>query len=338
MSIKYSKLIFFSFILIGVISLVSLEAYILQKQLAGTAVFPEKEYQEWLQEQENPELTKEEKIQGTIDTYFTIRLESRLNDTLYDFGFLFDKDDPSAYEDYAYERGFLYYALAVFRYYNRQISSYDYRPTYENIQVDEEKAKVSMAGVTILTIRKKPDRPSRVSLGLHKFELIKKDNKWLITNLECFDEGHELHGRDTDFNELVRTLSERMEKVREETEAARAKGLPEKIIQQRERNKAEEKKRLELFAEIAGEYSFNIEGEDVIYEFYIEDRFLWGRKEENYPGCLLQTDRDNPLFFIFSFSTGKNKELLFIRDEDGSISKCLLKDNSKEYIGLKIKQ
>ena len=338
MNKKCSNGSFFLFILFGAFSLTLLEAYIFQKQLAGTAIFPEKEYQGWLQEQENPELTKEEKIQGTIDTYFTIRLESRLNDTLYDFGFLFDNDDPSAYDDYAYERGLLYHALAVFRYYNRQISSYDYKPTYENIQVDGEKARVSMAGVTILTIRKKPDRPSRVSLGLHKFELIKKDNKWLITNLECFDEGHELHGRDTDFNELVRTLPERMEKVRKETEAARAMGIPKEIKQQREKNKAEEKKRLELFTEIAGVYSFNIEGEDVIYEFYIEDRFLWGRKEENYPGCLLQTDMDNPIFFIFSFSTGKNKELLFIRDEDGSISKCLLKDNSKEYIGLKIKQ
>ena len=227
---KRSNSSFFLFILFGAFSLILLEANMLEKQLTGTAVFHENVYQEWLQEQENPELTEEEKIKSTIDTYIRISLECRMDFTLFDFGFLFDKDDPSAYKDYAYERGFLYYALAVFRYYNRQISSYDYRPTYENIQVDEEKAKVSMAGVTILTIRKKPDRPSRVSLGLHKFELIKKDNKWLITNLECFDEGHELHGRDTDFNELVRTLSERMEKVREETEAARAMGPPKKII------------------------------------------------------------------------------------------------------------
>jgi len=58
MSIKYSKLIFFLFILFGVISLISLAANMLEKQLAGTAVFPEKEHQEWLQEQENPDLTE----------------------------------------------------------------------------------------------------------------------------------------------------------------------------------------------------------------------------------------------------------------------------------------
>ena len=341
MSIKYSKLIFFSFILIGVISLISFNAYNFQKQLAGTAIFPEKEYQEWLQEQENPDLTEEEKIKSTINTYYKLQYESWLNDTLFDFIFLFDKENSEAFKEYAYERGLLYVALNRFRLYNNQIQYYDYDPKFREIHINGQEATVIMDPITRLTLKKSPERIEAGQFGVTKCVLMKKNNGWLIRHIWVRDEAHQRFSHDMDFNTWVETSEERDKAKLKEMDAKVEAHRDNPFVQQRIKEKQEyldskkeiEKERLKLYEKISGEYIFNIEGREVIFEFYIKDNFLVGKQREDTTGNILQIVQNDPLSYEFRYNSGKIIKVTFIKNNEGNIDTCVIKEGKVQYEG-----
>ena len=139
-----------------------------QRELAGETIFPEKEYEEWLEIQADGSITASEKIKNTINAFFLLKYETWYQDKFLDFGFLFNKNDQDAYGDYVYERGLLYIAVETRRYYNSKIYGYDYVPQFRNINISGGTATVKMRPMAWILWSKNPDNSGTTPLGIMK--------------------------------------------------------------------------------------------------------------------------------------------------------------------------
>lgn len=123
---------------------------------------PQDMCQEWFNSCQKS-LTDEEHITATVDTYYRLKYDSRLDGTIYDSGFLFDVEDQTGRDIYAYIRGRLQYELTGWQATNTLIDSYEYAPEYERIEVEVEgdRAEVVMRPLTPLRFSVAPDRIDR---------------------------------------------------------------------------------------------------------------------------------------------------------------------------------
>jgi len=184
-----------------------------QTQLAGTAIFPGEKFEEWLKTQNDSATGERGKIINTVNTFFIIKYESWLKEKLLDFGFLFNQTDSATFEDYAYERGLLHLMLTAWLYSNSKtlLNHYDYDPTFCEVSISKNNAKVTMKPSTVVIFR---DNPKNVYDGPwteHAFELVNQNGCWLIQSIRCDDPTHNIHPRGSDFNKLAATLIKRTE-------------------------------------------------------------------------------------------------------------------------------
>ena len=94
-----------------------------------------------------------------------------------------------------------------------------------------------------------------------------------------------------------------------------------------------------LYAEIAGDYEFDLEGQVTIITFLVEDGALFGTQEGNpEPPTSLDPVEGKELAFEATNEGGQFYEISFSRDEDGKITKCLIITQGMEIEGVKIKK
>jgi hypothetical protein len=93
-----------------------------------------------------------------------------------------------------------------------------------------------------------------------------------------------------------------------------------------------------LYAEIAGDYEFEVEGETSIITFFVKDGVLMGRDSESDPGTLLEQIEGKELEFKAISDEGQLFEITFSRDDSGKIAKCLLVTMGMEYEGQKVRE
>ena len=94
-----------------------------------------------------------------------------------------------------------------------------------------------------------------------------------------------------------------------------------------------------LYAEIAGDYEFDLEGQVTIITFLVEDGALYGTQEGNpEPPTSLDPVEGKELAFEATNEGGQFYEISFSRDEDGKITKCLIITQGMEIEGVKIKK
>ena len=93
-----------------------------------------------------------------------------------------------------------------------------------------------------------------------------------------------------------------------------------------------------LYAEIAGDYEFDFEGQMTILTFFVKDGALMGKDSESDPGTLLEPVEGKELEFKATSEDGQSFDITFSRDESGKITKCLLVTMGMEIAGVKIKK
>ena len=96
------------------------------------------------QKQRDPSLETEAKTKSTVNTFFLARHESWVSGKLLDFEFLFDQSNPQAQEDYAYERGLMYYFLEAHTFRESLLYRYEYVPKFYEIKSNGREATVVM--------------------------------------------------------------------------------------------------------------------------------------------------------------------------------------------------
>ena len=94
-----------------------------------------------------------------------------------------------------------------------------------------------------------------------------------------------------------------------------------------------------LYAEIAGDYEFDLEGQITIITFLVKDGALFGTQENDQsPPTPLEPVEGKELEFEATNEGGQFYEISFSRDEDGKITKCFIITMGMEVEGVKIKK
>ena len=94
-----------------------------------------------------------------------------------------------------------------------------------------------------------------------------------------------------------------------------------------------------LYAEIAGNYEYEFEGQVIIIIYSVEDGVLYGNTEGNpEPPSLLEPVEGKELEFTATGDDGNLYVISFSRDEEGKITKSLLSTQGIEIEGIKIKK
>jgi len=93
-----------------------------------------------------------------------------------------------------------------------------------------------------------------------------------------------------------------------------------------------------LYAEIAGDYEFEDEGETSIITFFVEDGVLLGRDSESDPGTQLEPIEGKELEFKATAEDGQILDVKFSRDENDKITNCLITTMEMEIAGVRIKK
>ena len=91
-----------------------------------------------------------------------------------------------------------------------------------------------------------------------------------------------------------------------------------------------------IYAEIAGDYDFDAQGQLMTITFFVREGKLFGAPQGEQEEELLPVKGDNPLKFeVTVASNGQFYELEFGRDEKGQIDKCAIKTQGMELVGKK---
>jgi hypothetical protein len=109
--------------------------------------------------------------------------------------------------------------------------------------------------------------------------------------------------------------------------------LAAQVASQPAQAKPEDK--LKLYAEIAGEYTFDMGGQTQVIQFAVKDGELWGAPVDE-PQEKLVPVKDKPLNFEVTVSSNGNFfQLEFVRNDKGVIFKCVLSTQGQTIEGLK---
>jgi hypothetical protein len=93
-----------------------------------------------------------------------------------------------------------------------------------------------------------------------------------------------------------------------------------------------------LYAEIAGDYEFEVEGQVEVLSFFVKDGVLMGRDSSDDSGTPLEPVEGKELEFTAVSDEGQFFEIAFTRDENGKITKCRLATMGQEFEGVKAKK
>lgn len=94
-----------------------------------------------------------------------------------------------------------------------------------------------------------------------------------------------------------------------------------------------------LYAEIAGVYEYEYQGQITTIIYSVEDGALYGNTEGNpEPPSLLEPVEGKELEFTATSDDGNLYIISFSRDEEGQITKSLLSTQGIEVQGIKIKK
>jgi len=113
----------------------------------------------------------------------------------------------------------LQYELAGWRIWNTLLKSYEYAPTYEQVDIQGDFATVVVRPRAYVVCRASPERMDEFGKEPHRLVLVRRDNRWLIQREEYSDEQTPLLPYGTDFDKLTRELPERVKKFLEEDKA-----------------------------------------------------------------------------------------------------------------------
>ncbi len=95
---------------------------------------------------------------------------------------------------------------------------------------------------------------------------------------------------------------------------------------------------VKLYAEIAGDYDFQMEGRTLSLSFWEKDGKLWGAERGDEATFVEVKPLDLELMKFEAYSPeGQYYEILFGRDESGKVSKCTLKTGGMEVTGVRVK-
>ena len=94
-----------------------------------------------------------------------------------------------------------------------------------------------------------------------------------------------------------------------------------------------------LYAEIAGNYEYELEGQIIIIIYSVEDGVLYGNTKGNPElPSLLEPVEGKELEFTTTGDDGNLYVISFSRDEGGKITRSLLSTQGMEIEGIKIKK
>ena len=95
-----------------------------------------------------------------------------------------------------------------------------------------------------------------------------------------------------------------------------------------------------LYAEIAGDYEFEMEGQVTTLSFYVKDGVLMGRAagESDEEEVTLEPVEGKTMGFTTTNAQGMFIELTFSRDESGKITKCQVNAMGMIIEGIKIEK
>ena len=94
-----------------------------------------------------------------------------------------------------------------------------------------------------------------------------------------------------------------------------------------------------LYAEIAGDYEYEYQGQLIVITYWVEDGDLYATQEGNpEPPSKLDPVEGKELVFETTGSDGNLYVISFSRDEDGKITKSTLGTMDIEIEGVKIKK
>lgn len=304
-----------------------------QKKLVGQAIFPDKQYKEWSKVQSNPGIDPASKIKCTVNTFFICKYETVVKGSLLDFGFLFDRKNDQASLNYSYELGMMYYILEAWKFNDNLWKFYEYRPKFDELLINGKDATIKIQprnGIVHIQY------PYSVTSGLsfpYSFNLREIDRLWLIQKTVCEDEMHDSNPPGTDFISQL----EKMKKNRHEYEKNfEVPQKDQKKIPSPEELK--EARKIELYHEIFGHYKFVVNEKILLISFFTKDKHLFGHYE-SIPEIPLFAVNDKPLEFQWRPESPYDKiyKLQFIRDQAGTITKCLIQIEGQFYEGTKLK-
>lgn len=214
----FNHIVLCLFILITTAAVLSMPSGLKPETANEEINFPKKEYDDWLQIQQNPNLSDYEKIKSTITTLLTIVYNSWQKRTLFDFGFLFDRSDAEAVADFAYEKGFHQLWLAKWKDYGIEMLSYESKPEFRKYKNDGNKAEIEAWLEALFVFSDAPERNEHHRLCISDFELVKHKTQWVITRMRCHEPSHSVYPHDADFDKLVREIPYSIEIVETESE------------------------------------------------------------------------------------------------------------------------
>jgi len=93
-----------------------------------------------------------------------------------------------------------------------------------------------------------------------------------------------------------------------------------------------------LYAEIAGDYEFKVEGQVDVITFFVKDGVLMGRDSDDDDGTPLEPVKGQELEFEVTTDEGQYLKFTFSRDENEKITQCMLVTMGMEMQGVKIKE
>lgn len=92
-----------------------------------------------------------------------------------------------------------------------------------------------------------------------------------------------------------------------------------------------------IYLEIAGDYDFDMQGQSMIVNFFEREGKLFGYPPGETPEEIVPVKGENPLKFEVTISSnGQYFELEFARNENKEITRCTLKAQGMEILGIKL--
>lgn len=150
--------------------------------------------------------TDEARVQSAVDTYFTLKYESRVQGQALDLGIVVDRSTAAGEQLHDYELGRLQYSLLDWQQSNTVFESCNYRPVYADIKIKGRTATARVHPWVDLSYADDPDRVEPFGGELHTVTLTRAVSGWRVTNDSYDDEFIRYLPRGTDFAALQASL------------------------------------------------------------------------------------------------------------------------------------
>ena len=309
-----------------------------QKKLVGQAIFPDNQYKEWLDVQNDPHIDPATKIKCTANTFFICNYETVVKAVLQDFGFLFDRKNDIGSRYYSYELGLMYSRLEGWKLWDHLLKFYEYRPKFDALAIDGSDATVKVLPRARVV---HTNYPYSFSSGLYlsyTFKLKEVDGFWLIQKAEGSDEMHEIYPLGTDWISHVAEMKKSIEDWKKGREFEKSTKEPQKIKKKSPSpEELRDARKIEIYHEIFGYYNFLMNEKKLVISFFTKDTYLFGQYGDILEIPLFPVD-DNFLEFEWRPESPYDKiyKLRFVRDQEGNITKCILQIGGQSYKGIKL--